>query len=460
MEKIHKQFITTTLPYVNGVPHVGHAFEFVLADVISEYFRYNLGYNNVHFNVGLDEYGQKVSQKSVEEGYDNPQDFCDAQSKKWIEFCYKFKIEYNTFYRTTNVKHTENVLKFYNEIKQHTYIKNYEGSYCVGCESFLTDKDINNDQCKIHNKDVVFLTEENVFFILTDYVHKIKNVLVDKSKSTEFENLIKDIEDLSITRKNVKWGVPTGNGDVFYVWFCALLNYIFSIGYYENRDNFEKYWENSLIICGKDNLKFQSLILQGLLKANNIPQTKEILVHGIILDKDGIKMSKLLGNVIDPIEQIEKYGLDAVRYYLTFGLNTFSDSKYNEADLIALWNNDIVNGLGNLISRLLHLIDIRGVVIDYSTHDNFNDDLDKAFQTYNFKEAHHLLTSKVSELNKRITEEKPYSIDCLDYIQILNHIHQELSLILKFYFPILKVHKDMLNKALKDNVKVIIFKKL
>ena len=461
----NKKYISSTLPYCNSTPHVGHCFEFVLADIIGEYYRLKLGKENVFVNIGTDEHGTKILQKSIEENFSNPQEYCDFVVTKWKEFCSILNINYNNFYRTTDTKHKENVLKFYNEIKEHIYEKEYEGYYCVGCESFITKKEIVNGKCQIHHTELVFTKETNKFFDLKKFAPYIKDVLIDKTISPELSNLLNDPYDVSITRQNVKWGIETGDGDVYYVWAEALLNYVFAIKYYEDKEYFNSFWKNSLIICGKDNLRFQAEILQALLLSNNIPQTKEVLIHGIILDEKGDKMSKSVGNVIDPIEQVKKYGLDAVRYYLFFGLNTFSDSKYSEADLVKLWNNDIVNGLGNLISRSLHLIDIKKVEVsqefvsatikDKIVSDRNN--IEKSFEEYNFSDVKSLLNNIVANCNKRITEEKPFDKNCTNYQQILNEIYFEVKNILPYYQIILKAHSQDISKSFVDNKKTILF---
>jgi methionyl-tRNA synthetase len=160
------KYISTTLPYINSTPHIGHCFEFVLGDVIAEYHRLNGG---VFFNVGIDEHGQKVYQKSIDENYLNTQEYCDAFATKWKEFCSLLKINYDNFYRTTDFKHKENVLRFYNEIEKYVFTKNYEGKYCVGCESFITEKEIIDDKCPIHKTDIIHTKETNKFFDLSKH---------------------------------------------------------------------------------------------------------------------------------------------------------------------------------------------------------------------------------------------------------------------------------------------------
>jgi len=461
------KFISTSLPYLNSSPHIGHAFEFVLADVIAEYHRYH-GYN-VLFNVGVDEHGQKIYQKAQEVGWGhNIQGYCVQKAAEWKLFCNLFNINYDNFYRTSDGVHKAHVLRYYNDIEEYVYSKEYVGKYCVGCEAYVTEKDTINGKCSTHNIKLEETSEVNKFFTLRQFSDKIENVLVDKSKSKELENIFKDDFDLSITRQNVDWGIKTEHGETLYVWFEALLNYVFAAGLYTDNEKLDQYWGNSLIICGKDNLKFQAYILQALLIANNLPQTSEVLVHGTILDEKGDKMSKSVGNIIDPIDQLDKYGLDAVRYYLTFGLNTTGDSKYSEEDLVKKWNTEVVSGLGNLISRTLHLIDIKGVEVParggnisngFAITTNISD-IDKAFETYNFGEANKLLVRTVNRLNARISNEKPFDKDCHNYAEILSEIHYELQGIIPYYGLILKNSKDALESALEGTKKVILFDKI
>ena len=468
------KYISTTLPYLNSRPHIGHAFEFVLADVIAEYHRF-LGYD-VLFNVGVDEHGQKIQQQAEKYGMGHDiQGYCDENIGQWFDFCEIFDISYDNFYRTTNKVHAAHVLRYVEAVQHYIYSKEYTGKYCVGCEAYITDKEAVNGKCPTHNTKLEENSEVNKFFRLKLFSDKVKDILVDKSKSKELANILKDDFDLSITRKNVDWGVRTEDGETLYVWFEALLNYIFAAGYYTDKEKFANYWGNSLIICGKDNLKFQAYILQALLLANDVPQTSEVLVHGTILDEKGDKMSKSVGNVIDPRAEFTKYGTDPVRYYLTFGLNTTGDSRYSEVDLVKKWNTEIVGGLGNLISRALHLIDLRGVEIDVNemrgsdwqtTNQEFINinnrawEINAAFETYNFAEANKLLVRSVNALNARISNEKPYDKGCENYSKILNEIHYELTTIIPFYGFVLKQHASQLEDAFKYNEKVILFKAL
>jgi len=465
-----KKFITTTLPYITGQgAHIGHAFEFLLADIIANYYRHNIGKENVFFNIGIDEHGQKIYQQSLKDGFKNTLDYCNKHAQIWKEFCSEFNIDYDNFYRTTSEKHKEQVNRFFKLIEKDTYKKNYSGKYCVGCESFITEKEIlAPNSCPTHKTELLSLEEENVFFNLKKYSNLISDTLVDKTLSNELANLFKEDYDLSITRKNVSWGVKNENGDVFYVWAEALCNYFLSIGYFDDREKFNEFWSNSLQICGQDNLKFQSYIFPALCLAGGIPQTSEVLVHGIILDESGNKMSKSIGNVIDPLEQKNKFGLLPLKYYLVFGLNTYRNSKYSEKDLVELWNSDIVNGLGNTISRTLHLIDKKNIVLDFNSlsksfkaklETEYNH-IDSLFQDYEFSTIRLSLIGIIGEINERFNNEKPFDKNCVNYIEILNELYFQLKNILPFYKIILKERANDLENAFVENKKVILFEKI
>lgn len=463
-----KKYISTTLPYINSVPHIGHAFEFVIADVISTYLK-NIGNCDVFFNVGVDEHGQKVAERAEEQGYGEAiQAYCDKMYWQWYFFCQKLNINYDNFYRTTSEEHKRKTRSFFRLTDDRSVYNNnanyyeadYEVDYCVGCESPINKSEQLNGKCPIHNTTLKKIKEKNTFFRLSKYSEKVQNILIDNKLTRELENVISNMGDISITRRkeNVSWGVSMDNEQVFYVWYEALLNYLFALGYPENESAID-YWRNGVIICGKDNLRFQAYILQALMLSNNLPQNSGVLVHGTILDENGRKMSKSVGNVINPLEQIEKYGSDALRYYLAFGLNTFSDSKYNEKELIDMWNNDIVNNLGNTISRVLHMI--HKFEVDVSDVEQLGDSLiECAFENYDFKGVRMVMNDTISEISKAINEKKPWQKDFNNRDYFLRRIYQKLYSLVPYYKIILKNHAQDLEQAFIDNKKVILFKKI
>lgn len=475
----NKFFCSTTLPYLNSVPHIGHCFEFVIADIIARF--HIIQGKNVIFNVGVDEHGTKIFQAAQKEGLP-PQEYCDKYAEIWKQFCKKFQIGYTNFYRTSDESHKEKASKFFalflDAGVKFIYEKDYEGYYCEGCEAFKTEKEIEDGKCIIHRKKVKLLSEKNLFFNLHHFKDKIKDILVNKSLSNELKNNINELSEISITRRNVEWGVILNykgyENQVLYVWAEALQNYCFTAGYNpftvteKTFKEFSEYWENSLIICGKDNLKFQAYILQAFLLANNLPQTKSVLVHGTILDKDGVKMSKMIGNVVDPIVQLKQYGVSPVRYYLFFGLNTFNDSCYSEEALVALWNAEVVNGYGNFINRLIHLMN-NHVLNDEKTKMNFDwinevnsveIKLNLLFESYDFQQFKVDLNAFVSRLNKRISDEKPYAKDCKNRDTILMELFYGLMMINRFYLIIIPEFKEKLENTLLHKIEGPVFPKI
>lgn len=470
----NKKFITTTLPYINSKPHVGHAFEFVLADIIVRYWRSQLNDESVLFNVGVDEHGQKVLQAAQAAGLE-PQVFCDQMSEKWKEFCKKFEINWDIFYRTTDRAHQEKVIEYFKRIQKFYYPKEYTGLYCQGCEAFKTEKEVIDGKCIDHPTiELQQLSEKNYFLQLKELIaNKIPdNILIDDWLKNELNNYVLNAEDISISRESVTWGIPFP-GDAtqtIYVWAEALLNYPFAAGYQSQKENenntFNEYWSDSLIICGPDNLRFQAMILPALLIADKIPPSHKVMVHGSVQDDEGKKMSKTTGNIIDPVDQLEKYGLNPVRYYLTAGLNTYGNSKYIEKDLVDKWNNDIVKGYGNLMARVLHLIDIKNPVIhdreiflnEKRYIDDQNNLIKENFEKCNLKFAYELIAGLVSYGDKFISKTKPYDDTLQFQNQKLNTLYYLIKIIQPYYEFVFPAMSDEISSAIKNKKKVILFK--
>lgn len=474
------KYISTTLPYANSIPHMGHALEFIQASALQRFFK-DIQKESVFFNVGVDENGLKVYSKAKEEGIDT-QVFLDSLANKWIQFCKMFEIEYDNFYRTTSPIHHEKVKQFWNDSMERgdLYKKSYTGSYCQGCESFKTDSDLIDGKCPEHGIEPIITSEENWFFKIEKHKGLLigwfeankKEFLIPQNKVDELFNIILKAEDISVSRlkKNVPWGVevPGDPDQVIYVWFEALLNYIFApdVDFHPSGAYFKsKYF---IQICGPDNLRFQGSLFQTILLSANLPNTKKLLVHGTILDADGKKMSKTMGNVIDPVLQLEKYGLDAVRYYALAGLSTTGNGSWSEVDLVKLYNNDLADNYGNLIARVLHLVDIKNIEYDYTKVDNaYVYELSKKFasveiawENFNINEALKETNAIVKSVNKYINDTTPWA-EGSDYVQILNTVSQVLELITKFYFPVLSTETyTKIMKALQSRKKEIIFVKL
>lgn len=456
---------------MNSVPHIGHAFEFILGDAISKYLKAS---NKVHFNIGLDEHGLKVWSKSQELNI-SPEEHINNLTTLWKEFCEKFDIQYDSFYKTSDSTHHGKVKIIWQRFvdRGDIYKKSYSGNYCVGCESFKSDKELIDGKCQDHpTTEITIVNEENYFFKLSNYKEALSEwiesnptFLEPKNKLDELRNLIDGSEDISISRlrKNCPWGVSVPNDDdqVIYVWFDALLNYIFAAGYLT--DNFQ--WDNVIQLCGPDNLRFQAVIFQSFLLSEGIKNTDKLLVHGTILDKDGRKISKSLGNVVDPIEQLEKYGLEAVRYYAIAGLNTYSNSSWDEDDLVKLWNSHIVNEWGNLLSRVLHLIDIKcNGSVTIEADKSFIDDLYKyksevtnLWDKFKVKDALNKTNDIVKYANKYLTDTKPWASDTYE-VELAN-LKELLIVVNELYRPVLN-KSDIISEYIKQGKKQIIFNRL
>lgn len=479
------KFITTTLPYV-GQPHIGHCFEFILGDALSRYYKAKLGEKSVLFNVGLDEHGLKVQQAAEKSGH-SPMAYLSDWIKVWIPFCEAFHIKFDDFYRTSSPTHGENVQKFWKKAVERgdIYKKKYKGLYCVGCESFKVDADLEYGKCPDHsNLELQPTEEENYFFRLSKYKNDLLSwiklnpeFLVPANKLTELTNIIEAIEDISVSRNKsvVSWAVPVPGDETqtIYVWQDALLNYVFSAGYDPECDAYslEEFnndkWDGALQLCGPDNLRFQAVIFQGLLKSAGIKQTHRLLVHGTILDSNGKKMSKTVGNVIDPKDQKDKYGIDAVRYYALAGLNLCENSKWDESRLVEIYNSHLADDYGNLLARTLHLVDLKNINIDYDLrrieHYSIDEKIDAIrllWEELRINEAIEKTNELVKEGNKKINDEKPWENDDNDSRYCLIELHYLLSEVSNLYYPVIPAKSEEAKKALQENKKVILFKKL
>ncbi|MBS8122297.1 methionine--tRNA ligase [Candidatus Vampirococcus lugosii] len=478
----NKFYITTTLPYVNATPHIGHALEFIQADIIARYKRKKLGKENVFFNLGTDEHGSKIHQKSQEEGI-STQEFVDKYSNQFKDFCKKFDIEYDFFYRTSADYHKKHVYKIWNHCLQKgdIYKKKYSAKYCVGCEEFKTEKDLINGKCPIHQKECITISEENYFFAISkykekmlEYLEKNPNILSPKSKINELKNFVKDIQDISISRRKEKmpWGieVPNDNEQVIYVWFDALTNYIGTIDYASDKNNFEQ-WRPGIQIFGPDNLRFQGGIWQGMLAGADLDFSKKLLMHGYILDGKGQKMSKSLGNVVSPFEQLEKYGSEYIRFYLGAYLNTFGDGNYQEEELKDVINSRLADNFGNLLSRVVNLANKKGVKInDFEKIENeFKNKVDNIKKnTLNLMDNFEL-SSAFNEVHKLAILGNGYINDIAPWeknkdqkqIQIcLNNLSYLLSILIDLYEPVIPKFCYEAKKSLENIEKIVLFKKL
>lgn len=427
---MEKFYCTTAIAYVNGKPHMGHALEFILTDVIARYNR--LINKDVFFLTGTDEHGTKIYNKAKEEGL-STQEFVDKNAESFKNLNQLLNLSNDGFIRTSNKEvHRLACQKLWKKLvdKGDIYEKEYKGLYCSGSESFVNERDLVNGMCPNYNKPPEIVEEKNYFFKLSNYTNEIKRLIksgelkiTPEYRQKEFLNLIEEgLHDVSFSRPKsvLPWGVevPNDPDQVMYVWCDALTNYLSGIGYFEDSESFKKYWPADLHVIGKDIVRFHAGIWIGMLLSANLPLPKEILIHGF-LTYNGRKMSKSLGNVIDPLEVIQKYGSEALRYYLIREIPVGKDGDFNDQLFKDRYNADLANNLGNLVNRIHTLITRNN--INHFTFDTENEvytekvsDTWKKFhnemKAFNLHEAVFHVWRLVDFANKKMEEEKPWTL--------------------------------------------------
>lgn len=369
MVNITKKFyMTTAIPYVNANPHLGHALEFVQADVIK---RYHEGLGESTFLVtGADENSLKNVEAAEEKGL-TTKELCDINAEKFRQMALKIGLSFDTFMRSSSKEeHWKGVHKLWLRCKESgdIYKKKYKGLYCVGCEAFYKEDELVGGMCPEHKRKLEEVEEENYFFALSKYQKKLEELIekgelkIDpESRKNEVLAFIRrGLEDFSISRsvKRAKgWGIPVPGDDsqIIYVWFDALGCYLTGVGYGTDEGLFKKWWPADLHIIGKGILRFHAVYWPAILLSAKIELPKAIMVHGYIT-VEGQKMSKTLENVLDPLDLIERYGSDQLRYYLSKEIPTFEDGDFSEARLVEKINSELVANLGNLVNRTLIFI--------------------------------------------------------------------------------------------------------
>jgi len=446
-----KFYITTSIAYTNAAPHIGFAMELSQADVLARHHR--LRGDDVYYLTGTDENGVKNKKTAKDKGI-TPQELVDKNSAKVNRLTEALNISNTDFIRTTDKKrHWPGVSKIWKLLEESEviYKKEYEGLYCAGCEAFITKKDLDKDgKCKIHQKKPEKINEENYFFKLSKFGNQIKKLIetdkikiVPETRKKELFALIKDgVQDVSFSRpsSSLDWGIPVpgDSSQTIYVWADALTNYITALGYGQKDDkNFKKYWPAEVQVVGKDILRFHALIWPGILLATGLPLPTTLLVHGFI-SSDGQKMSKSLGNVINPFEIIEKYGADALRYYLLREIPTTGDGDFNQDRFNETYNADLASGLGNLVSRVLKMVEkycdnkVPAIKKNPETHplrvgESYNwkkawKDIDKNIEKYDLSATLSSVWKLISEADKYIEKNKPWELVKTDRTEELNWV--------------------------------------
>lgn len=413
MEKV---YITTAIPYVNGAPHIGHAMDYCLADTFARYCR--LRGDEVRLQAGTDEHGNKIFMKAKELGI-SVENYVDENAEKFQEFVGKLGVEYTDFVRTTDKDHEVRCQEIWRKLEPHIYKASYEGWYCTGCERFITDKEYKENEgvCPDHQKPYEKLKEENYYLRISDFKTRIHEaiesgemVILPEFRKREMLRLLDESPDVSVSRptSQLTWGVPVPGDDsqVMYVWIDALSNYITVLGYPEA--DISDWWPAKAQFLGKDVLRFHAIIWPAMLLGLGLELPRTIVSHGMIL-ADGQKMSKSIGNVVDPIEVIDRQGIEAFRYFFLRHIDTFADSDFTWEKFEDAYNNELANDLGNLVQRLATLTMKNRVEVEETQCEMLSEYME-LMEKYEFSKAFDLLWEKVQGLNRRIDEEKPWAL--------------------------------------------------
>lgn len=419
MEK--KLYIATAIPYVNGTPHIGNALDYLLADIWTRYQKQNG--HDVRFQVGTDEHGNKIAAKAAELGI-TPKAYTDSTYINFENLMKKMMTSYTDFVRTTDAHHVASVEYIWKVLEPYIYKGSYRGWYCVGHEAFFTDKEVQatNGICPDHQIPYQQVSEDNYFFKTSAFTDRIRAALNDGTmqilpdfRKLEFLDLIKDgLDDVSISRpkKNLSWGIPVP-GDpeqIMYVWLDALANYITVIGY-PDRDEWKEYWPADIQVIGKDILRFHAGIWPAMLLGLGLGQPKKLLVHGFV-NIGGAKISKTVGNVIDPNEIIDNYGLDAFRYFFSRHIPTLDDGDFTWEKFENAYNNELGNDLGNLIQRVASMIlkYQAGVIGEAGQSEHDMTAYHQAMDGLEFNKSIDEVWNMVRSLNQYIDNVKPWEV--------------------------------------------------
>lgn len=503
-------YITTTLPYVNSEPHVGHAMEFIRADVIARVKKIQ-GYE-VFSNTGTDEHGQKLFDAAEKEGK-SAQEYVDFYASRFKGLGEVLGILSDVhFIRTTDTHHVQAAQEFWKRCNDNGYIykKTYQSKYCIGCELEKTDSELVDGKCPVHpGKDLEIIDEENYFFKMSAFGEKLlafytqnPNFVVPDFRFNEIKSFIeRGLQDFSISRLKSKmsWGIPVpGDEDhVMYVWFDALVNYISTLGWSGESvsdevggiagddapekikedlvasSNFNKFWVNGTPVqyCGKDNLRQQTAMWQAMLMAAGLPNTHQVVVDGFLTGEGGIKMSKSIGNVVNPYDVVAEYGTDALRYFCVAELSSFEDSPFTMERFKESYNAKLANGIGNLTNRVMKMAEtylvgegeqiVNGVsgeknasvtvqILDQSLTDEYF----SLYDSYDLVKVSAYIWKHVEEANLIIQNEQPFKLVKTDPEkgkEIIRDLVVRLYTIARMLNPIIPTTSEKIKTAVKAN---------
>jgi methionyl-tRNA synthetase len=461
------RYLTTTLPYVNADPHVGFALEIVQADAYARVAR--LAGEEVIFNTGTDEHGQKIFRNAQDAGK-TPQEYADGYAQSFSRLRDALNLSYDRFIRTTDPAHKKAAQEFWKRCADNgdIYKKAYQVKYCVGCELEKTDSELVDGKCPLHpNLELELIDEENYFFRFSAYAGKLTafynenpDFVTPAFRLNEFTSLVEreGLQDFSISRlaSKMPWGVPVPGDEsqVMYVWFDALVNYISTLGWPDEGGDYATFWPG-VQFAGKDQVRQQAAMWQAMLMSAGLPNTKQIFIHGFITS-GGQKMSKSLGNTIDPFAYVEKYGTDTLRYFLLRHIHPSEDSDFTEERFEEAYTANLVNGLGNLVSRVMKLaethldgpVSVEGLTLPPA--------FAPLFDAFEFNKAMDLVWHRIQQADERMAREEPFKIVKTDPEagkRVIAELAQEVFVIGCLLAPVMPKTSEVVVAAVLQNEK-------
>jgi methionyl-tRNA synthetase len=434
-------FITTPIYYISGSPHIGHAYTSIAADVLARFHRTR---GSALFLTGTDEHGQKVAQAAAAAGM-SPQAWTDALVPRWKDLDARYEVAYDDFIRTSELRHTTQVVQVFERLKEsgNLYVGKYEGWYCTNDETFwleskLVEGRCPNPECR---REVQWLSEDNWFFALSRYRDRLLQyfhenprwVRPERSYNEMVATLEGGLEDLCISRVNLDWGVPLPGGGVMYVWVDALLNYITALGWGSNDERFRTFWPANVQLIGKEIARFHTIIWPAMLWALDLPAPKLVFAHGW-MTFEGEKMSKSKGNVVDPFELADRFGADAIRYFLLREAPFGNDFSFSQEKVRLRHNGDLGNDLGNLVKRSLAMltryraakVPVRGVSTFGARFESLPRRAATHLASLEFRDALETIWELVGALNRSIDERKPWELNKRDQKEALDAVLYDL----------------------------------
>lgn len=445
-----KFYVTTAIPYVNAEPHIGFALEIVQADTLARYHRL-LG-NDTYFLTGTDENALKNVQAAEEKGIPVKK-LADQNSSKFYQLKKVLNLSFDDFIRTTEKRHVEGAQALWKACKKgDIYKKRYKGFYCIGCEMFITKKELVDGKCPEHNTKPELVEEENYFFRLSPYQRWLEEIIkrdklkiIPESRKNEVLAFIsRGLEDFSISRSIKRahgWGIPVPNDpyQIIYVWFDALANYITALGWQYKDRLYQKYWPADVQVIGKGISRFHAIYWPAMLKSAGLPLPKEIFVHGYVT-VNGQKISKSLSNVIDPFELVKKYNTDPIRYYLLNEIPAYGDGDFSEKRFKEVYNADLANGLGNLVARAAKLCEKSNFMFKEFDSSNYQTKrrLHQLITECCFDRALKFIWGKISEADHYLDKNKPWKLEGEKLKKVLNNLVlkiREIAILLSPFLP-------------------------